>query len=320
LSARSFGGIVCASLAVAAALRFATPDTEQSINIARVALRPRPPEAARTPRKVYPYSVIPGGAYSGEELALARRVDRVVAEHYADFEPAAASLRALPADAYLYVSYRKGDKVYWTANKRRIPKGEMVLCDGQHLARGRCGNRLSAVPQFPIAAGPQPAEAALNAPELPSGLALPEAPLFAPRYDAPAMPLLEARDRLFEFPAGMTGASPLGSAFGPLGLQSPIMAVADLPFHTLGVSGGPGGSTPAGSSSGVPGGPGGGGSSPGGSAPGGGGGVPGGGTIPGAPVPEPASITLIAAAGALAMFRLARRAQRLLKAAIFSSK
>jgi hypothetical protein len=141
----------------------------------------------------------------------------------------------------------------------------------------------------------------LNAPELPPGLGLPEAPLFAPRYDAPAIPLLEARDRLFAFPAGMTGASPLGTAFGPEGLHSPMMAVADLPFRTSGVSGGPG-------------------STPGGSTPGSSGGPGGGGVIPGTPTPEPSSVALIALGLAIAMLRLARRAQRSFKPASFSSR
>lgn len=297
MSVRSFAAIFCASLAVAAALRLAAPDTEQIFRIPHAARPPRPPEAEARPRKVYPLSVIPGGAYSGEELALSRRVDRVVAAHYADFDPASATLRALPADTYLYVSYRKADRVYWTANKRRIPKGEMVLSDGKILARGRCGNRLSAAPQFPVAPGPQPTEAALNAPELPPGLAPPQAPLFAPRYDTPAMPLMEARDRLFEFPTGITGASPLGGFLGPDGFHSPMMVVADLPFRTSGVSGGPGGST----SGPIPGGSGPGGSSPGGS--------PGGGPVPGASVPEPSSLGLIAGVTALLLLQ-SRRSRR----------
>jgi hypothetical protein len=40
---------------------------------------------AKAARKIYPYSVIYGGAYSGEELARARRVDSVIARHYAGF-------------------------------------------------------------------------------------------------------------------------------------------------------------------------------------------------------------------------------------------
>jgi len=287
LNARRFLAIFCVSLAVAAALRFAARYLKpEIIQISRLAPVVKPPDPAPFPRKIYPYSVIPGGAYSGEELARARRIDGVVAAHYSDFEAGAVTVRTLPQDTYLYVSYRKSDRVYWTANKRRIPKGEVVLSDGKHLARTRCGNRLSAAPQLPIAAGPQPTETALNGPEIPAGIELPQAPLFAPLYDAPAMPLVDARERFFEFPMGATGASPL-EAFPAFGLHSPMMAVADMPFYMSGPGAAtaphgptPGGASPSGPTSGAP--------TPGG--PGGGG------PVPGAPVPEPARISVITAA------------------------
>ena len=316
MSVRRFVAILCVSLAVATALRFAARPRHQKLDTSRLAPQAVALDSSRLPRKIYPYSVIPGGAYSGDELALARRVDRVVAAHYSDFETGAVAVRALPQDTYLYVSYRKADRVYWTANKRRIPKGETVLSDGKHLARTRCGNRLSETPQLPVAAGLQPTETALNGPEAPGGIELPQAPLFAPQYDAPSMPLVDARERFFAFPNGVTGASPL-EAFPAFGLHSPIMAVADLPFGVPGVASatGPGGSTPGGSSPGgsspggstpvgsTPGSPGGstpgspGGSTPGGPTPGGpsSGGPTGGGPVPGAAVPEPASIALLIA-------------------------
>jgi hypothetical protein len=283
MNARRFVTILCVSLAVATVLRFAAHYREQSLQISRPAPVAKLPDPAQIPRKIYPYSVIPGGAYSSEELAVARRIDRVVAAHYSDFETGAVTVRALPEDRYFYISYRKSDRVYWTANKRRVPKGEIVLSDGKHLARTRCGNRLSEAPQLPIAAGPQPTETALNGPEVPPEIELPQAPLFAAQYDAPAMPLVDARERFFEFPAGATGASPL-EAFPAFGLHSPMMEVANLPFGTPqpGAATGPHGSTPGGSTPGTP---------------------SGGGPIPGAPVPEPASIALMLAAVALLILR-----------------
>lgn len=292
MTVRSFLSIFCASLAVATLLRFAAHTKIQIPDGPRVRRAPVPFSPPQTPRRIYPYSVIPGGAYSREELALARRVDPVVAAHYADFDGSRASIRTLPADAFLYVSYRKADRIYWTANKRRIRKGEPVLCDGVHMARTRCGNRLSAVPQFPIAAGPQPSEQALNAPELPPGLEMPQAPLFAPQYDSAAMPLVDARDRLFAFPTGASGASALGEVF-PDGVRpSPVMVIADLPFGAPAL-----GSSPGGSSGGsAPGGPGSGGTSPVG-------------PVPGSTVPEPADagFALLGAASLLAGYQPIRR-------------
>jgi len=58
------------------------------------------------PRKIYRYSVVPGGVYSTAEFERARRMDPVVAAHYAEFGPK-VSLTKLTKDMYVYVSYRK---------------------------------------------------------------------------------------------------------------------------------------------------------------------------------------------------------------------
>jgi hypothetical protein len=334
LSARKFALILCLSLAVAALLRFAPQKTKKRLGIGQAAGAAKLRDEAKRPRKVYPYSVIPGGAYSSEELNIARRTDRVVGAHYSDFDAAAIRVRTLPEDGYFYVSYRRADRVYWTANKRRVPKGEAVLTDGAHLARTRCGNRLSAVPQYPVAAGPQPTEVALNAPEVPAGIEQP--PLFAPLYDAPVLPLADARDRAFAFPTGMTGASPLGEGFPEFRPGSPGMVVANLPFGTLGGGRatspggtGPGGSSPGGGAPGgsSPGGTGPVGSGPGGSGPGGTGPVgsgpggsgpvgsgPGGtgpgGSIPLGTVPEPGNAALALAGVIVLLFGWRARRRR----------
>lgn len=111
-------------------------------------------------RKVYRLSVIPGGIYSGQELEEARVTDAVVAAHYSDFGRATRS--NLPADTLLYVSYRVGDRVFWTAKPHRIPKGEAILTDGSHVARVRCGNRLSLKRQNPISKEKDPTEVMLG--------------------------------------------------------------------------------------------------------------------------------------------------------------
>jgi hypothetical protein len=173
------------------------------------------PEAPKQPRTVYKYSIIPGGAYSSQELARSRRLDRVVATHYAGFGSANVSVRPLLRDSYFYVSYRKADRVYWTARKHRIPKGECVLTDGTNLARARCGNRLSLVPQTPVLDIKAPTEAALSLPDAPEGIDFPAPPLFFPEYDAPGL--------TFPEPQGISGASPAqgtssaaNKEFGPI--------------------------------------------------------------------------------------------------------
>jgi hypothetical protein len=100
--------------------------------------------AERALRPNYPYSVIPGGVYSPEELRNSTDRDGVIRAHYADFDLKSTRLVTLASDRYQYVSYRVKNKVYWTNYKLRIPKGEVLLTDGVHFARTRCGNRLCA--------------------------------------------------------------------------------------------------------------------------------------------------------------------------------
>jgi hypothetical protein len=100
--------------------------------------------AASIPRKVYKYSVVPGGITSPDELEAARRSDPVVAAHFADFGKNTRITR-LEEDMYVYVSYRVGDKVYYTKTKHKVCKGEVVITDGKNYARARCANRLSRV-------------------------------------------------------------------------------------------------------------------------------------------------------------------------------
>jgi hypothetical protein len=110
-------------------------------------------------RRVYPYSIVPGGVTDRQELARVVDMDKVVATHYAAFEAAKATVTTVDKPRAVYVSYRKGDKVYWTAKKLQLAKGETLLSDGQNEIRTRCGNRISDEPQLPVEAkGPSEEE------------------------------------------------------------------------------------------------------------------------------------------------------------------
>lgn len=111
--------------------------------------------------RLYPYSVIAGGARSEQELQNALAYDPVAAAHYADFDVARTRVVRVPRNELMYVSYRIGSNIYWTSKKLVIPGGETLLSDGEHLARTRCGNRLSETPQVPISSK-QPSAAVLN--------------------------------------------------------------------------------------------------------------------------------------------------------------
>jgi hypothetical protein len=193
-------------------------------------------------RNFYPYSVIPGGADSASELRSAIANDSTVRAHYADFMVDSARVERLKAPQAFYVSYRVGNTIFWTKSALTIPAGETILSDGNHLARTRCGNRLSAVPAAPVAA----IEVAPAAMEAPAGEPLIAAvgPIAAPAElpVAPA-PLTEIAAAP---PIQMVPSSPSGGIFLPL-----------PPYLPVGLGGGstpgtPGSSTPPAGPPGTP--------------------------------------------------------------------
>ena len=117
-------------------------------------------------RALYPYSVIPGGAENAEELKEAVQRDPVVAAHYSNFNVAEARVVRAEADRAVYVSYRIGERVFWTSKTLTIHEGETLLSDGVHEARTRCGNQLSNTPVMPVSPE-EPSEKALAPPEAP---------------------------------------------------------------------------------------------------------------------------------------------------------
>jgi hypothetical protein len=123
-----------------------------------VAITPTPqvPALVRSLRPAYPFSVIPGGVYSRDELSAQAAHDELIRKHYSDFRMKSAHLAVLQEDRMAYVSYRKNNSIFWTRKQLRIPKGELVLTDGTHLTRARCGNRLSDTSVEPTSAQEDP--------------------------------------------------------------------------------------------------------------------------------------------------------------------
>jgi len=136
-------------LGVAAILHYGRKHPSRS---ARLDGSDRPASTARTvARPVYPYSVLAGGAYDVAELKRKLASDATAARHYQPFQ--LARVRSVGANfaSPVYVSYRKGDQIYWTRNPVRITAGETLLTDGVLFARARCGNRISMTPEVPVA-------------------------------------------------------------------------------------------------------------------------------------------------------------------------
>lgn len=149
-----------------------------------------PSAALQVDRPVYPYSVIPGGAHSSRELREAIQRERVVAAHYAKFAIGNARVIRVVHDRQVYVSYRLGSQIYWTKKKVTLHKGETLLSDGKHLARTRCGNRISEVPAEPTSPS-EPTEKVLNHPLPPHiSASTTDSPLPGPIWSAGSMPLL----------------------------------------------------------------------------------------------------------------------------------
>lgn len=153
-------------------------------------------------RKVYPYSIVPGGAQNVHEAKIDMS-DPAVKAHYAGFNLDQLREEKLKTDLVGYVSYRMGDSIYWTSKKLTLRAGETVFTDGTHIARGRCLNCYSALPMTPVR--PQePSEKAMDLPtEMPvTAYEFPKVPFYAPEIPIP--------------PGELTPiAPPLAAALGP---------------------------------------------------------------------------------------------------------
>ena len=172
---------------------------------------------ATSSRRLFPYSVIPGGAQSAQELRNALSHDPLAAAHYADFDLSKTRVVQLESDREVYVSYRLNDRIYWTNKRLKLSKGESVITDGKNEARTRCGNRLSDVAVAPTSAK-QPPDLTLDP------LPLPEVAADHP----PVFPMF------LPFPAG--------SSFGGSGSEGDVIPPGIFP-----IGGGGGGSSHPGS-------------------------------------------------------------------------
>jgi hypothetical protein len=128
----------------AAALTFKMPAPAAGHESARNA------KHAKRERIVYPYSVIPGGVRSREDLAAAIRNDPIIAAHYSGFDVSRARIIKAEETKFVHVSYRLRDNIYWTAKTVRLSKGEALITDGKEVARTRCGNKVSSAPEDPV--------------------------------------------------------------------------------------------------------------------------------------------------------------------------
>ena len=126
---------------------------------------------ASAQRPVYPYSIVPGGIQSGEELRRVIEHDSVVASHYAGFDYRHARVIELTEPKLVYLSYRMGNKVFWTHKQITLRKGEKLITDGSMTARTRCANQVSVLPHAQVTPA-EPLLALMEQP-IPGPVALP---------------------------------------------------------------------------------------------------------------------------------------------------
>jgi hypothetical protein len=133
-----------------ASLSLFAPDEASGRQAARDTAAPAPaPQIRNQTRILYPYSVVAGGVHSARDVVEAIAADPVVAKHYVDIEAHSIRVVNVVAPRSAYISYRIGDRVYWTKHTVLLHQGEQVLTDGTREIRARCGNRISDVPQEP---------------------------------------------------------------------------------------------------------------------------------------------------------------------------
>ncbi|MGA8101365.1 MAG: PEP-CTERM sorting domain-containing protein, partial [Candidatus Acidiferrales bacterium] len=163
--------------------------------------------------------------------------------HYSDFDIARAKLVRLDHDEVVHVSYRMNNMIYWTKRTYLLHKGEMLVSDGKHQARTRCGNRVSQNPPGPNSPN-EPGPTALEVPQDP-------APFHA--MDLPMMFAMEPPPSTdIAIPSG--GATPPGGVFfiPPVIMipGAPVPASSNGSSGPTGSTGSTGGSGPTGSTGG----------------------------------------------------------------------
>lgn len=135
--------------------------------------------------KIYPYSLVPGGAEDVRQAKIAM-ADPAIKAQYAGIDLAQLKQVKLTSNLSGYLSYRWGDKIYWTKKALTLRAGETVFTDGTHIVRGRCLNCYSAMPMLPVRPN-EPTAAVFDTPaEMPVTVySFPKLPVMAPELPIP---------------------------------------------------------------------------------------------------------------------------------------
>lgn len=89
------GVVVLTVVAVCAGMSLLAWEGYHSVYMQPLVYAPPPPPIFRASRKIYPFSIIPGGVYEAKELAQNIELDPSLAEHYRDIRMETLSPSAL---------------------------------------------------------------------------------------------------------------------------------------------------------------------------------------------------------------------------------
>ncbi len=156
-----FAGFLVCVFGIASGLIAAALVTDHSASFKSPVIYEITLETEQVTRKVYPYSMVPGGAVSLDEAK--RGMDEpAVKARFANIDVAELRQVKLTANLSGYVSYRSGEGIFWTSKKLTLRAGETIFTDGVHVVRGRCLNYFSLRPMLPVDED-EPSEQVLDA-------------------------------------------------------------------------------------------------------------------------------------------------------------
>jgi hypothetical protein len=183
------------------------------------------PETPQPPN--YRYSVVAGGVHSAADVVNAVRRDPVVRAHYAGVSLSDVRVTQAPARWEAYMSYRIGDRVYWTSKKIALAEGEAVVTDGVTTIRARCGNLIADEAMAPTSADEPPISAfeAIEPAPAVAGFSENRVPVDSPALSGAGVPG-PAMSALISGPFGPSGTSGTGGPLlapgaGPGGIVAP---------------------------------------------------------------------------------------------------
>lgn len=140
-------GLIIAGVALLACAFYAGPRDYNGSTVSKPS--PQQSTVEQMAHPVFALSVVPGGVWSPADVKRVTVDDYIVRTLYNSVNFGLVHEHRTKLDMAVYVSYRRGQHVFWTKGAHTIKAGERLYTDGAHMIRGRCGNLLSLTPRYP---------------------------------------------------------------------------------------------------------------------------------------------------------------------------